>query len=166
MFISQMARHMYKVDHSRCDNWLVDDKLAPVGRIPFKLSFDDNFKLYVIYLLGFPPKLISSEFRSEFRSKLIWTFDEIKGRIYSTVEIGIALIPKRRCLYLIFCRNIANQLTIQAKYSTFYSIAMVSNFLPKLFRRHFYRNFNRNDRNSDFDFGRRNRNSEKQLCLC
>jgi hypothetical protein len=33
-------------------------------------------------LVGFPPKLFSLEFRSEFRSKLISTFDEIIGLNY------------------------------------------------------------------------------------
>jgi hypothetical protein len=32
--------------------------------------------------IGFPPKLISSEFRSEFRSISVSTFDEIMGRNY------------------------------------------------------------------------------------
>jgi hypothetical protein len=59
-------------------------------------------------------------------------------------------------------RNIANQLTIQAKY-IFYNTGIVSNFLPKLFSRNFYRSF---DRNSDLDLDRRNWTSEKQLFFC
>jgi hypothetical protein len=40
--------------------------------------------------LGFPPKLISSEFRSEFRSKLVLTFDKIIGQNLSKL-IGISI---------------------------------------------------------------------------
>jgi hypothetical protein len=35
-----------------------------------------------VYVLGFPSKLTSSEFRSKFRWKLISTFQEIIGRNY------------------------------------------------------------------------------------
>jgi hypothetical protein len=40
----------------------------------------------VLHVEGCQPKLISSEFRPEFRSKLISTFDEIIGRNYRNFD--------------------------------------------------------------------------------
>jgi hypothetical protein len=53
----------------RYSNW---DKMRDIPTITFLHYMS----------IGFPPKLISSEFRSEFRSQLVLTFDEIIGRNY------------------------------------------------------------------------------------